>query len=72
MILSVRLSHFARAAGCWCRSGAPTRADADAPASVPVPTIRVKVKFNGVYHEIYINSQASFGNPRRVHRAWRS
>jgi len=35
--------------------------DADAPAGVPVPTIRVKVKFNGVYHEIYINSQASFG-----------
>jgi hypothetical protein len=33
--------------------------DADPP---PVPTIRVKVKFNGVYHEIYINSQASFGN----------
>jgi len=46
--------------------------DVDAPAGVPVPTIRVKVKFNGVYHEIYINSQASFGNPRRVHRAWRS
>ncbi|KAF0924325.1 hypothetical protein E2562_010020 [Oryza meyeriana var. granulata] len=39
--------------------------DSDAPAA-PVPTIRVKVKFNGVYHEIYINSQASFGNaPRR-------
>ena len=46
--------------------------DADAPAGAPVPTFRVKVKFNGVYHEIYINSQASFGNPRRVHRAWRS
>lgn len=35
--------------------------DSDAPAA-PVPTIRIKVKFNGVYHEIYINSQASFGN----------
>jgi len=32
------------------------------PGRAPVPTIRVKVKFNGVYHEIYINSQASFGN----------
>jgi hypothetical protein len=31
------------------------------PGGAPVPTIRVKVKFNGVYHEIYINSQASFG-----------
>jgi len=41
--------------------------DADAPAGAPVPTIRVKVKFNGVYHEIYINSQASFGNPSRMH-----
>jgi hypothetical protein len=37
--------------------------DADPPpGGAPVPTIRVKVKFNGVYHEIYINSQASFGN----------
>jgi hypothetical protein len=35
--------------------------DADAPAS-PVPNIRVKVKFNGVCHEIYISAQASFGN----------
>ncbi|AQL01539.1 BAG family molecular chaperone regulator 1, partial [Zea mays] len=34
--------------------------DADAPAGAPVPTIRVKVKFNGVYHKIYIKSQASF------------
>ena len=41
--------------------------DADAPAGAHVPTIRVKVKFNGVYHEIYINSQASFGNPSRMH-----
>ena len=35
--------------------------DSDAPAA-PVPTIRVKVKFNAVVHEIYISSQASFGN----------
>ncbi|XP_062194001.1 BAG family molecular chaperone regulator 1-like [Phragmites australis] len=39
--------------------------DSDAPAA-PVPTIRVKVKFNGVYHEIYINSQASFGELKKV------
>jgi hypothetical protein len=31
-------------------------------AAAPVPNIRVKVKFNGVYHEIYISAQASFGN----------
>jgi hypothetical protein len=45
--------------------------DADAPAGAPVPTIRVKVKFNGVYHEIYINSQASFGkySTSRMHRS---
>jgi hypothetical protein len=42
--------------------------DADAPAGAPVPTIRVKVKFNGVYHEIYINSQASFGKAMRPRR----
>ncbi|KAK8460178.1 hypothetical protein SEVIR_2G291300v4 [Setaria viridis] len=40
--------------------------DADAPAGAPVPTIRVKVKFNGVYHEIYINSQASFGELKKL------
>lgn len=28
---------------------------------VRVPTIRVKVKYAGVYHEVYISSQASFG-----------
>lgn len=39
--------------------------DSDAPAA-PVPTIRVKVKFNGVYHEIYINSQASFGELKKM------
>ncbi|PWZ17563.1 BAG family molecular chaperone regulator 1 [Zea mays] len=40
--------------------------DADAPAGAPVPTIRVKVKFNGVYHEIYIKSQASFGELKKM------
>ncbi|CAL5063276.1 unnamed protein product [Urochloa decumbens] len=40
--------------------------DGDAPAGAPVPTIRVKVKFNGVYHEIYINSQASFGELKKM------
>lgn len=39
--------------------------DADAPAA-PVPTIRVKVKFNGVTHEIYISSQASFGELKKM------
>ena len=43
--------------------------DADPPpGGAPVPTIRVKVKFNGVYHEIYINAQASFGNAMRFDR----
>ncbi|KAK3132883.1 hypothetical protein QOZ80_6AG0528990 [Eleusine coracana subsp. coracana] len=39
--------------------------DSDAPAA-PVPNIRVKVKFNGVSHEIYISSQASFGELKKV------
>ncbi|XP_015696516.2 BAG family molecular chaperone regulator 3 [Oryza brachyantha] len=39
--------------------------ESDAPAA-PVPTIRVKVKFNGVYHEIYVNSQASFGELKKL------
>ena len=41
--------------------------DSDPPAGgAPVPTIRVKVKFNGVYHEIYINCQASFGELKKL------
>ncbi|KAG8087754.1 hypothetical protein GUJ93_ZPchr0010g10850 [Zizania palustris] len=41
--------------------------DSDAPpGGAPVPTIRVKVKFNGVYHEIYVNSQASFGELKKL------
>ncbi|XP_062192844.1 BAG family molecular chaperone regulator 1-like [Phragmites australis] len=36
------------------------------PGGAPVPTIRIKVKFNGVYHEIYINSQASFGELKKL------
>ncbi|CAO2170106.1 unnamed protein product [Urochloa humidicola] len=41
--------------------------DADPPpGGAPVPTIRVKVKFNGVYHEIYINAQASFGELKKL------
>ncbi|XP_072976249.1 BAG family molecular chaperone regulator 3-like [Typha angustifolia] len=35
-------------------------------AAVPVPTIRVKVKYAGVYHEIYISSQASFGELKKM------
>ncbi|KAF7007845.1 hypothetical protein CFC21_022734 [Triticum aestivum] len=40
--------------------------DSDAPAGAPVPTVRLKVKFNGVSHEIYINSQASFGELKKM------
>ncbi|XP_052160271.1 BAG family molecular chaperone regulator 3-like [Oryza glaberrima] len=32
----------------------------------PVPTIRVKVKHAGITHEIYINSQASFGELKKM------
>jgi hypothetical protein len=35
--------------------------DSDTPAGPPVPAIRVKVKYAGVYHEVYVSSQASFG-----------
>ncbi|GJN04183.1 hypothetical protein PR202_ga21707 [Eleusine coracana subsp. coracana] len=41
--------------------------DADPPpGGAPVPTIRVKVKFNGVYHEVYVNAQASFGELKKL------
>jgi hypothetical protein len=36
------------------------------PGGAPVPTIRVKVKFAGVYHEVYVNSQASFGELKKL------
>lgn len=36
------------------------------PGGAPVPTIRVKVKFAGVLHEVYINSQASFGELKKL------
>ncbi|KAI3830718.1 hypothetical protein MKX03_017299 [Papaver bracteatum] len=35
-------------------------------AVVPPPTIRVRVKHNSIYHEIYINSQASFGELKKM------
>jgi hypothetical protein len=36
------------------------------PGGTPVPTIRVRVKLNGVYHEIYINAQASFSELKKL------
>jgi hypothetical protein len=36
------------------------------PGGAPVPTIRVKVKFVGVTHEVYVNSQASFGELKKL------
>ncbi|KAM0871340.1 hypothetical protein ACQ4PT_039464 [Festuca glaucescens] len=36
------------------------------PGGAPVPTIRVKVKFAGVTHEVYVNSQASFGELKKL------
>lgn len=29
---------------------------------IPPPTIRVRVKYRSIYHEIFISSQATFGN----------
>nr|ACU29544.1 BCL-2-associated athanogene [Triticum aestivum] len=36
------------------------------PGGAPVPTIRVKVKYASVYHEVYTNSQASFGELKKL------
>lgn len=36
------------------------------PPAAVVPTIRVKVKHGSVYHEIYISSQATFGELKKV------
>ncbi|KAL4555161.1 hypothetical protein LXL04_037772 [Taraxacum kok-saghyz] len=34
---------------------------------IPPPTIRVRVKYGSIYHEININSQATFDNSDNVH-----
>jgi hypothetical protein len=36
------------------------------PGGAPVPTIHVKVKSVGVTHEVYANSQASFGELKKL------
>jgi hypothetical protein len=36
------------------------------PGGAPVPTIRVRVKFAGVTHKVYVNSQASFGKLKKL------
>ncbi|KAL0452524.1 UNVERIFIED_CONTAM: BAG family molecular chaperone regulator 1 [Sesamum latifolium] len=41
------------------------RTDADI-AHVPPPTIRVRVKYGSIYHEIYISSQATFGELKKM------
>jgi hypothetical protein len=43
------------------RRGGALSDDEPSPNVKPVPTIRVKVKHAGVTHEIYISSEASFG-----------
>ncbi|XP_008795379.1 BAG family molecular chaperone regulator 1 [Phoenix dactylifera] len=40
--------------------------DFAAAAAAPVPTIRVRVKFGAVYHEIYLSSQATFGELKKL------
>lgn len=40
--------------------------DADASGAAPVPTFRLKVKYGDSYHEIYISSQATFGELKKV------
>jgi hypothetical protein len=36
------------------------------PGGAPVPTICVKVKFADVTHEVYVNSQSSFGELKKL------
>ncbi|XP_062120515.1 BAG family molecular chaperone regulator 3 [Humulus lupulus] len=41
------------------------RSDSDQ-TTAPPPTIRVRVKYGSTYHEIYINSQATFGELKKL------
>lgn len=38
------------------------RSSEDGGAAGPVPSFRLRVKHGSIYHEIYISSQATFGN----------
>ncbi|KAG6467242.1 BAG family molecular chaperone regulator 2-like [Zingiber officinale] len=40
--------------------------DADASGAAPVPTVRLKVKYGVASHEIYISSQATFGELKKL------
>ncbi|OIV89878.1 hypothetical protein TanjilG_14964 [Lupinus angustifolius] len=40
--------------------------DSDRNSVPPPPTIRVKVKFGSIYHEVNINSQATFGELKKM------
>ncbi|XP_066382961.1 BAG family molecular chaperone regulator 1-like [Miscanthus floridulus] len=48
------------------RGGGGAGDDEPSPNVKPVPTIRVKVKHAGVTHEIYISSEASFGELKKL------
>ncbi|CAL0303415.1 unnamed protein product [Lupinus luteus] len=41
-------------------------ADSDRNSVPPPPTIRVKVKYGSIYHEVNINSQATFGELKKM------
>ncbi|KAK1586969.1 hypothetical protein Q3G72_008150 [Acer saccharum] len=40
--------------------------DSDNQISASIPTIKVRVKYNSIYHEICISSQASFGELKKI------
>lgn len=42
------------------------RSSGDGRSAVPVPAIRLRVKHGSNYHEVYINSQATFGELRKL------
>ncbi|KAJ6797353.1 Uncharacterized protein M6B38_216745 [Iris pallida] len=55
-----------RPGGMLVQKRDPDAEPAVAAAAAPVPTIRVKVKYESVYHEIYLSSQASFGELKKL------
>ncbi|KAI0499877.1 hypothetical protein KFK09_018085 [Dendrobium nobile] len=42
------------------------RSSEDSAVAAPVPTFRLRVKHGSIYHEIYISSQASFGDLKKL------
>ncbi|XP_020242560.1 BAG family molecular chaperone regulator 1-like [Asparagus officinalis] len=55
-----------RPGGMLVQKRTPDSESASPFAAAPVPTIRVKVKYESSYYEIYLSSQSTFGELKKL------